>query len=478
MSLVPVQSQRSASLSATLGLGVALYLVGVFLFALNDAIGKWLVADYGVGQLMLIRSVGSAVVLAPMALALKPALRAVENPRLQLLRVIAMATDTFAFYWATRYMPLADVMTFYMASPLIVTALSAPLLGEKVERFRWIAVLIGFAGVMIALRPTPQLFSWASPLALFGATMFALGQALTRKLRRSHWLQLTVWQFAGAGLIGAATIPFAWTTPNAFDLGLRRDRVDAVLHPDHSRAGAGARGGARALAIFGDPVGGADGLDRLARRADPSHHRRQRGHHRRRPLSSGAVAKGRMNGPSISAKDGRRPKDPSMPGLEPIPYPDAKIRSILERVRTIAMVGASPNWNRPSYFVMKYLQGKGYRVVPVNPAIAGETLLGETVYAALGDIPDTIDMVDMFRASSEAPGVVAEAIAIGAKVLWMQLGVRNDEAAKVAQAAGIEVIMNRCPKIEFGRLGGELSWSGVNSGIIRNALRRRRCRAG
>ncbi len=220
MSLVPVQSQRSASLSATPGLGVALYLVGVFLFALNDAIGKWLVADYGVGQLMLIRSVGSAVVLAPMALALKPALRAVENPRLQLLRVLAMAADTFAFYWATRYMPLADVMTFYMASPLIVTALSAPLLGEKVERFRWIAVLIGFAGVVIALRPTPQLFSWASPLALFGATMFALGQALTRKLRRSHWLQLTVWQFAGAGLIGAATIPFAWTTPNAFDLGL------------------------------------------------------------------------------------------------------------------------------------------------------------------------------------------------------------------------------------------------------------------
>ncbi len=157
-----------------------------------------------------------------------------------------------------------------------------------------------------------------------------------------------------------------------------------------------------------------------------------------------------------------------MPGLEAIPYPDATIRSILERVKTIAMVGASPNWNRPSYFVMKYLQGKGYRVIPVNPAVAGQTLLGETVYAALGDIPDPIDMVDMFRASSEAPAVVAETIAVGAKVLWMQLGVRHDEAAKVAEAAGIEVIMNRCPKIEFGRLGGELSWSGVNSGIIRN----------
>jgi S-adenosylmethionine uptake transporter len=117
-------------------------------------------------------------------------------------------------------MPLADVMTFYMASPLIVTALSAPLLGEKVERFRWFAVLIGFAKVAIALRPTPQLFSWAAPLALFGATMFALGQTLTCKLRRSHWLQLTIWQFAGRGLIGTATVPFAWTTPRPFDLDL------------------------------------------------------------------------------------------------------------------------------------------------------------------------------------------------------------------------------------------------------------------
>jgi O-acetylhomoserine (thiol)-lyase len=157
-----------------------------------------------------------------------------------------------------------------------------------------------------------------------------------------------------------------------------------------------------------------------------------------------------------------------MADLEPIPYSDAKIRSILEQVKTIAMVGASPNWNRPSYFVMKYLQGKGYRVIPVNPGIAGQTLLGERVYASLSDIPDKVDMVDLFRAAEEAPGVVADAIAIGAKVVWMQLGIRNDAAAATAEAAGIEVIMNRCPKIEFGRLGGELSWSGVNSGIIRN----------
>jgi O-acetylhomoserine (thiol)-lyase len=117
---------------------------------------------------------------------------------------------------------------------------------------------------------------------------------------------------------------------------------------------------------------------------------------------------------------------------------------------------------------MKYLQGKGYRVIPVNPGIAGRELLGERVYASLAEIPDKIDMVDIFRPSSEAPKVVEEAIAVGAPVVWMQLGVRNDAAAAQATAAGLEVIMNRCPKIEFGRLGGELSWSGVNSGIIQN----------
>jgi len=218
--LEPTGKTLVASVAGAAGFGVALYLIGIFFFALNDAMGKWLVADYGVGQLMMLRSIGAAFLLAPLALALRPALISVENPLLQFLRVLCMAGDTFCFYWATRSMPLADVMTFYLASPLIVTALSARLLGEKVERFRWIAVLFGFAGVVIALRPTPQLFSWGSPLALFGATMFALGQIFTRRLRRSHWLQLTVWQFAVAGLIGAGTLPFAWTTPPLFDLGL------------------------------------------------------------------------------------------------------------------------------------------------------------------------------------------------------------------------------------------------------------------
>jgi S-adenosylmethionine uptake transporter len=206
--------------SETASLGVVLYLTGVALFAINDALGKWLVKDYGVGQLMMLRSIGAAAVLAPMVLSLRIKLIDPRHGWLQVLRIVLAAADTFAFYYATRYMPLADVMTFYMATPLIVTALSAPLLGEKVERFRWIAVLIGFVGVLIALRPSPQMFSWIAPLALLGATTFALSQTITRELRGVHWLPLVFWQFVGSGLIGAATVPFVWTTPSLFDLGL------------------------------------------------------------------------------------------------------------------------------------------------------------------------------------------------------------------------------------------------------------------
>jgi S-adenosylmethionine uptake transporter len=206
--------------SGTAGLGVILYLIGVGLFSINDALGKWLVADYGVGQLMMLRSIGAAVVLAPIVLALRVNLLDPRRAPLQVLRILCSAVDTFAFYYATRFMPLADVMTFYMATPLIVTALSAPLLGEKVERFRWIAVLIGFAGVLVALRPSPQMFSWAAPVALFGATTFALSQTITRELRGIHWLPLVLWQFVGSGVIGAATVPWAWTTPSLFDVGL------------------------------------------------------------------------------------------------------------------------------------------------------------------------------------------------------------------------------------------------------------------
>ena len=152
-------------------------------------------------------------------------------------------------------------------------------------------------------------------------------------------------------------------------------------------------------------------------------------------------------------------------------YPDALLRRILREVRTIAMVGASPDWNRPSFFAMKYLQIKGYRVIPVNPKVAGQQILGERVYASLRDIPEKIDMVDIFRASAAVPPIVEDAIAIGARFVWMQIGVRNDEAARRAEAAGRTVVMNRCPKIEYGRLNRELSWGGVNSRIISSKRR-------
>jgi predicted CoA-binding protein len=147
-------------------------------------------------------------------------------------------------------------------------------------------------------------------------------------------------------------------------------------------------------------------------------------------------------------------------------YSDAYIRGILERCRNFAFVGASANESRPSYFAMKYLMAKGYRIIPVNPGQAGKEILGQRVYASLSEIKEPIDVVDIFRASEAAPAIVREAIAAGAKVVWMQLGVRNDEAAKLAEDAGLKVVMNRCPKIEYGRLSGEIGWMGVNRRLI------------
>ena len=159
-----------------------------------------------------------------------------------------------------------------------------------------------------------------------------------------------------------------------------------------------------------------------------------------------------------------------------INYTNAEILKILHSIKTMAMVGASATWNRPSYFAMKYLQEKGYRVIPVNPSRAGGEILGEKVYANLHDIPDQIDMVDIFRSSEDALPIAKETVEVakdkGIRVLWMQLGVINHEAAKLAQDAGLTVVMNRCPKIEFGRLHTELSWGGFNSRVI-TAKRRR-----
>ncbi len=149
-------------------------------------------------------------------------------------------------------------------------------------------------------------------------------------------------------------------------------------------------------------------------------------------------------------------------------YPDAYIRSIMQGVKTIAIVGASNNPARPSYIVTKYLAERGYDVVAVNPGLAGGEIVGRPVVARLADVPRPIDMVEIFRNSAAAGPIVDEALALDPKprVIWMQLSVRNDEAAARAEAAGVQVVMNRCPKIEYGRLSGEIGWQGVNSRIL------------
>jgi predicted CoA-binding protein len=153
-------------------------------------------------------------------------------------------------------------------------------------------------------------------------------------------------------------------------------------------------------------------------------------------------------------------------------YSDDLIKSILRSTKVIAMVGASGNDMRPSYFAMKYLLVKGYIVHPINPGLAGKEILERKVYASLKDVPAPVDMVDIFRAAESAPGIVKEALAekdrLGLKTIWMQLGIINDEAAAIAREAGLTVIMDRCPKIEYGRLSGEIGWMGVNRKVIDN----------
>ncbi len=153
-------------------------------------------------------------------------------------------------------------------------------------------------------------------------------------------------------------------------------------------------------------------------------------------------------------------------------YNDKYIIDVLKDTKTVAMVGASANWNRPSFFAMKYMQQKGFRIIPVNPGVAGQAILGETVMADLDEIDEPIDMVDIFRNSEAAGSITDDAIKVGAKIVWMQLGVRNDDAAKRAEDAGLRVVMNRCPKIEYARLYGELSWHGINSHVITSKRRR------
>jgi predicted CoA-binding protein len=158
--------------------------------------------------------------------------------------------------------------------------------------------------------------------------------------------------------------------------------------------------------------------------------------------------------------------------LPPIPYDDDLLLDILARTRVIAMVGASPNWNRPSFFAMRYLQRKGFRVIPVNPRALDAPILGEQVYPDLASVPVPVDLVDVFRRAEDTPPIAEEAVRIGARTFWLQLTIRNDEAARIAAAGGLDVIQDRCVKIEYGRLAGELAWGGINTGLITSRRRR------
>lgn len=211
---------QNSTIRNVLVAGILLMLAGDFLFALNDAMGKWLVASFSVGQVVLIRSVGAFFVLGPM-IANQGAgkLFRMERLELQVLRVVATTLDTALFYAAVVYLPLADVMSFYMAGPIYVAALSHFLLGEKVGWRRWAAILVGFCGVLIILKPSSAAFSQSSLFALVGSIAFAFAIILNRRLRGTSDTTLVTWQTIGTLLVGGVMAIGAWRTPSALDFG-------------------------------------------------------------------------------------------------------------------------------------------------------------------------------------------------------------------------------------------------------------------
>ena len=154
-----------------------------------------------------------------------------------------------------------------------------------------------------------------------------------------------------------------------------------------------------------------------------------------------------------------------------IEYSDRLISSVLNKTKTIAMIGLSSSWNRPSYFVAKYLIDRGYKIYPINPKEVGKKILGQKVYSNIKEIKDKIDMVDVFRKSSDIDKIIEDILACNPQFIWLQIGVINNKLAKVAANKNIPIIMNRCPKIEYSRLSGELGWGGINSGNIVNKRR-------
>lgn len=211
------RSAQSPLLSAP-QLGVLLMLVGMFLFSLNDAMGKWLVASYGVGQVLLIRSLAALIILVPFLWMFGPArLFRLERPKLQFARVVFSTAEVFCFYAAVRELPLADVMTYWLAAPIYVAALSPFLLGERVGALRWAAIGIGFVGVLVALTPSGDVSPFATTVAIIGSMCFALMVLTGRSLRRTPDTALVFWQLVGAGLAGLVLAPFEWVSPSGID---------------------------------------------------------------------------------------------------------------------------------------------------------------------------------------------------------------------------------------------------------------------
>lgn len=195
-------------------------LLSVFMFSFGDALGKYIVATYSVGQLLCLRACAALFVLSPMIWRHRARFFALERPRLQLVRVILSTLEVAAFFLATVYLPLADVTTYYLACPIFVTALSAIVLGERVGWRRWSAILIGFAGVLIALRPSAQSFSWPAMIALAGSLCFSVLMLITRSLRATPDIVMATSQFVGTFLLGALMAPFGWVTPGAGALAM------------------------------------------------------------------------------------------------------------------------------------------------------------------------------------------------------------------------------------------------------------------
>jgi drug/metabolite transporter (DMT)-like permease len=206
--------QRASALA-----GIGLMSLGVFLFCINDAIGKWLVAKYPVGEFLAIRSAATLILLAPFIWTTGRAVfLGAPRPGLQILRIVLGTTEVALFFWAVVYLPLADAITFYLAGPIYVTAFSALLLGEQVGWRRWLAVLAGFVGVLVALRPSAATLTWPALIALTGSVAFALLMIVTRILRDTHDVVLMTNHIVGTFALGAVTTPFAWVTPSPHDL--------------------------------------------------------------------------------------------------------------------------------------------------------------------------------------------------------------------------------------------------------------------